>query len=201
MKTIKNILPTSVLFFLVLAVLCGVIYTGIVTGVAETLFPYHANGSVIEINGKKYGCALLGQQYTDAGHMWGRVMNLDVTTYKDKDGRALMYAEPSDINPSGPEYKALIAERLNKLRAADPDLDVTTVPIDLITCSGSGLDPDISPAAAEYQVPRIAGATGRSEDEIRDIIRKCSTGRFLGIFGEKTVNVLKVNLTLDGILK
>lgn len=94
-----------------------------------------------------------------------------------------------------------MTERVKKLRAADPDMDETAVPVDLVTCSGSGLDPHISPAVAEYQVSRIAKSNDMANDEVRKIIQKCTNGRFLGIFGEKTVNVLKVNLMLDGILK
>ena len=94
-----------------------------------------------------------------------------------------------------------MAERVEKLRAADPDMDETAVPVDLVTCSGSGLDPHISPAAAEYQVVRIAKANDMTEDEVREIIQNCTDGRFLGIFGEETVNVLEVNLMLDGILE
>ena len=98
-------------------------------------------------------------------------------------------------------YAQLVAERVEKLRAADPDMDETAVPVDLVTCSGSGLDPHISPAAAEYQVARIAKANDMTEDEVREIIQNCTDGRFLSIFGEETVNVLEVNLMLDGILE
>lgn len=201
MKTLKNILPKAAVIFLTFTLLCGVIYTGVVTGIAQLIFPKQANGSIIEVNGEKYGCELLGQQYTDDGHMWGRIMNIDVATYKDENGKMLMYASPSNLSPAGDEFKALVAERVEKLRAANPDMDETAVPVDLVTCSGSGLDPDISPAAAEYQITRIANASGKTESEVREIVSKCTTGKFLGIFGEKTVNVLKVNLMLDGILK
>ncbi|MGN8801385.1 potassium-transporting ATPase subunit KdpC [Candidatus Merdisoma sp. HCP28S3_D10] len=180
--------------------LCGVIYTGVVTGIAQLIFSDNANGSIIEVDGKKYGCELLGQQYTDESHMWGRVMNIDVSTYTDENGKELMYAAPSNISPASEEYAQLVAERVEKLRAADPDMDETAVPVDLVTCSGSGLDPHISPAAAEYQVARIAKANDMTDDEVRKIIRKYTDGRFLGIFGEETVNVLEVNLMLDGIL-
>lgn len=94
-----------------------------------------------------------------------------------------------------------MAERVEKLRAANPDMGDTAIPVDLVTCSGSGLDPHISPAAAEYQVARLAKANDRTEDEIRDIIKTCTDGKFLGVFGEETVNVLEFNLRLDGILK
>ncbi len=201
MKIFKSTFPKALIIFFIFFFVCGILYTGIVTGLAQLLFPDKANGSIIEIDGKKYGSELLGQQYTDDAHMWGRIMNIDVSTYKDKDGNALMYAFPSNLFPVGKEYEELVAERIEKLRAANPDMDETAIPVDLVTCSGSGLDPHISPAAAEYQVARIAGANDMTEEEVREVIEKCTKGRFLGIFGEETVNVLEVNLMLDGILK
>ena len=139
-------------------------------------------------------------------------MNIDVSTYTDENGKALMYAAPSNLSPASEEYAQLVAERVEKLRNANPEMDETAVPVDLVTCSGSGLDPHISPAAAEYQVARIAKANDMNEmlsytqkhmaeDEVREIIQNCTNGRFLGIFGEETVNVLEVNLMLDGILE
>lgn len=201
MKTLKSVLPKALIIFLIFTFVCGILYTGIVTGLAQLLFPEKANGSIIEVDGKKYGCELLGQQYTDDAHMWGRIMNIDVSTYRDEDGNILMYAGPSNLSPASEEYESLVAERVEKLRTANPDMDETAVPVDLVTCSGSGLDPDISPAAAEYQVARIAKARGTTEEEVRTVIDKCTSGRFLGIFGEETVNVLKVNLMLDGVLE
>lgn len=200
MKTLKTVLPRAGAIFLIFALLCGVVYTGVITGVAQLFFPNQANGSIIEVNGVRYGSELLAQSYTDDGHMWGRVMKLDVTTFHDESGKALLYAAPSNLSPASEEYAQLIAERVSRLRAADPAMDETAIPVDLVTCSGSGLDPDISPAAAEYQVARIAAARGISEDSVRQIVADCTTGKLLGLFGEKTVNVLKVNLMLDGIL-
>ena len=111
-----------------------------------------------------------------------------------------MALTPSNLSPASEEYDALVKERAEKLREANPDMDETAIPVDLVTCSGSGLDPHISSAAAEYQVARIAKANDMTEDEVREIIKKCTDGKFLGVFGEETVNVLKVNLMLDGIL-
>lgn len=187
--------------FLIFTIICGVIYTLLVTALSQLLFPYQANGSIIEIEGKKYGSELLGQYYTDEGHMWGRIMNLDVSTYKNENGEILMYAAPSNLSPASEEYKELVEERIVMLKEANPDMEEEAVPVDLVTCSGSGLDPHISPAAAEYQVKRIADVRGISEEEVRDIVKQCTEGRLLGILGEKTVNVLKVNLMLDGILQ
>lgn len=201
MREMKSILSRAVSIFFVFTLLCGVLYTGVVTGAAQLLFPEKANGSIIEVDGKQYGCELLGQQYTDNAHLWGRIMNLDVSTFRDENGKPLLYAAPSNLSPASEEYASLVAERVEKLRAADPDMDEAAIPVDLATCSGSGLDPHISPAAAEYQVPRIAQARDMTEDQVREVIAACTQGRFLGLLGEETVNVLEVNLTLDGILK
>lgn len=201
MKTLKEVLPRAAIIFVIFAILTGLVYTGVLTGIGQLIFPNQANGSIIEIDGKKYGSALLGQQYTDEAHMWGRIMNIDVSTYTDEEGNPLLYAGPSNKTPAGEELEALVAERVEKLRAANPDMGDTAIPVDLVTCSGSGLDPHISPAAAEYQVARLAKANDRTEDEIRDIIKTCTDGKFLGVFGEETVNVLEFNLRLDGILK
>ena len=200
MERIKELIPRALLIFLFFTLLCGVAYTGVVTIAAQLIFPDKANGSLIEVDGKKYGCELLGQQYTDAEHMWGRIMNVDISTYKDENGKTLMYAAPSNLSPASDEFEDLVAERVKMIREANPDMDETSIPVDLVTCSGSGLDPHISPAAAEYQVARVAKANDMTEDEVRAIIKQCTDGRFLGIFGEETVNVLKVNLMLDGIL-
>ena len=200
MKTMKDILLRAAGLFLIFTLLCGVFYTGAVTGFAQVLFPQKANGSMIEIGGVKYGSELLGQYYTDDAHFWGRIMNLDVTTYRDGEGNILMYSAPSNLSPTSAEYAALVAERVEKIQKSNPIMKDTAIPVDLVTCSGSGLDPHISPAAAEYQVTRVATASGKSEQEVREIIAKCTDGQFLGLFGEKIVNVLKVNLMLDGIL-
>lgn len=201
MKTLKQVLPRAAVIFLIFTLLCGLVYTLVVTGIAQLIFPNQANGSIIEVDGKKYGSALLGQQYTDDAHMWGRIMNIDVSTYQDENGNTLLYSAPSNLSPAGEEFEELVAERVEKIRAAHPEKAGVPVPVDLVTASGSGLDPHISPAAAEYQVERLAKANNKSADDIRTIIEKCTDGRFLGVLGEETVNVLKVNLMLDGILE
>ncbi len=203
MKTttkIMKLLPRSALFLLIFILICGVLYTGVVTGIAQVFFPDKANGSIIEVDGKKYGSELLAQQYTDDAHMWGRIMKLDVSTYTDEEGNRLLYSAPSNLSPASQEYEALVAERVEKIKAAHPEKKDTPIPVDLVTGSGSGLDPHISLAAAEYQVERLARENGITEDAVREIIERCTQHRFLGIFGEETVNVLKVNLMLDGIL-
>lgn len=200
MKTIKSIAPKALTFLLMLTLLCGAVYPLAVTGISQLFFPNQANGSIIEVNGKKYGSELLAQQFTGNKYMWGRIMNLDVTTYKDKSGKVLMYAQPSNLSPTSAKYKQLVSERIAKIKAANPENKNVPIPEDLVTCSGSGLDPDISPAAAQYQVERIAKARGISADKVNEIVLKYTNRKLLGIFGEETVNVLKVNLALDGIL-
>ena len=200
MKIIKSVLPKALLIFLIFTIICGVFYTGAVTVFAQFVFPEKANGSIIEVDGKKYGSELLGQKYSDNSHMWGRIMYIDVSTYKDKDGNPVMYATPSNLSPTSEEYSQLAKERIEMIRQANPDMDEASVPVDLVTCSGSGLDPHISPAAAKYQVARIAKENNMSEDDVLSIIEKCTDKKFLGFFGEDSVNVLKVNLILDRIL-
>lgn len=197
----KKILLRAGGMLLAMMVLCGFLYTILVTGIGNLLFPKQAGGSVIEVGGKTYGSELLGQQFTDAEHLWGRIMNVDVNSFTDENGEPVMYAWASNLSPASEEYEALVAKRVAALRAANPAMDEKDIPVDLVTCSGSGLDPDISPAAAEFQVARIAEARGISEDEVRDAISRATTGRALGVFGEPRVNVLKVNLILDGILE
>lgn len=201
MKEIKQITKKALSMLIVFTVLCGIAYTGVITGAAELIFPHQSNGSIIEVNGVRYGSELLGQQYNDERHMWGRIMNLDVSTYQDENGEPLMYATPSNLSPASEEYQQLVAQRVDMIRQANPDMKETAIPVDLVTCSGSGLDPHISKAAANYQVARIAKENQMSEQEVQEIIDKCTQGKFLGVFGEETVNVLKVNLMLDGILE
>lgn len=194
----KGIASRALGVFALFTIVCGLGYTLVVTGVAQLAFPYQANGSLITVDGKVVGSELIGQNFDDEAHMWGRIQNVSIV--EGEDGELMAYGTPSNLSPASEEYRQLVDARVKKIRAANPDADMDAVPVDLVTCSGSGLDPEISPDAAEYQVPRLAKATGKSEDEVRDIIAACTKGRFLGVFGEPTVNVLKVNLMLDGAL-
>lgn len=197
----KKILLHAGGMLVLMMVLCGFAYTLLITGVGQLLFPHQANGSVIEVDGRTYGSELLGQEFTGPEYLWGRIMNIDVDSFTDGNGERVMYAWASNLSPASPEYEALVAERVAALRAANPAMGDAPIPVDLVTCSGSGLDPDISPAAAEYQAARIAAARGISETEVRAAIDAATSGRLLGVFGEPRVNVLKVNLILDGILE
>ncbi len=194
----KGVASRALGVFALFTVVCGLGYTLVVTGIAQVAFPYQANGSLIKVDDKIVGSELIGQNFEDEDHMWGRIQNVSVV--EDENGELMAYSAPSNLSPASEEYQELVDARAEKIRAANPDADMDAVPVDLVTCSGSGLDPEISPDAAEYQVPRLAKATGKSEDEVREIIAQCTKGRFLGVFGEPTVNVLKVNLMLDGTL-
>ena len=201
MQLVKSVWKKALGALLLLTIVCGLLYPLVVTGISQLFFPNQANGSIIEVNGKKYGSALLAQQFTGNQYLWGRIMNLDTKTFTDSDGKPMMYAQPSNLSPASAEYKKLVQERVKKIQDADPAEKGVPIPEDLVTCSGSGLDPHISPAAAEYQVSRVAAARKISQQKVRDLIAKYSGGKFLGVFGENTVNVLEVNLALDGILK
>lgn len=201
MKTIKDVIPRALACVVIFTVVCGVLYTAAVTAIAQVAFPEKANGSIIEVDGKKYGCELLGQQFSDGDHMWGRIMNVDTGTFVDDEGNAMMYSFPSNISPASEEYGELVAQRVEMIKEAHPEKGDEPIPSDLVTCSGSGLDPDISAAAAQYQVERLAQNNNMTTEEVEEIIEKCTNHKFLGVFGEETVNVLKVNLMLEGILE
>ena len=194
----KGVASRALGVFALFTVVCGLGYTLVVTGIAQVAFPYQANGSLIKVDDKIVGSELIGQNFEDEDHMWGRIQN--VTIVEVEDGGLMAYGAPSNLSPASEEYRQLVDARVERIRSSNPDAGMDAVPVDLVTCSGSGLDPEISPDAAEYQVPRLAKATGKSEDEVREIIAQCTKGRFLGVFGEPTVNVLKVNLMLDGEL-
>lgn len=187
-------------FILVFMIICGLIYPVFITGASQLLFKEKENGSIIEVNGKKYGSVLLAQEFTGDEYLWGRVMNLDTSTFTNENGEVLMYAAPSNLSPASEEYEKLVSERIEKIKASNPDKKDEPIPVDLVTSSGSGLDPHISVVAAEYQVERIAKARNISTDEVEQIIEKYTKGRTFGVFGEETVNVLQVNLALDGKL-
>lgn len=191
----KKAIAPALKVFAFFTVVCGLVYTLVVTGVAQLVFPHQANGSVIDTDEGHYS-ELIGQSYSDPAHLWGRPVSYSTV---EVDGETLAYAAGSNLSPASEEYAQIVDERVERLVAANPDAQ-GPVPVDLVTESGSGLDPHISVAAAEWQVPRLAQATGRSEDEVRAIIEQCTTHKLLGLFGEDVVNVLDVNLMLDGQL-
>ena len=201
MKTVKSVIPKMLGFFLVMLVITSLVYPAVITAAARAVFPDQATGSIIVGNdGKRYGSELLAQEFTGENYMWGRIMNVDTATFIGEDGEPLLYSWASNKSPAGEELEALVAERVKRLRAANPEQGDEPIPVDLVTRSGSGLDPDISPAAAEYQVQRIADARGIRPEDVPAVVDRYTTGRTFGLFGEPRVNVLKVNLALDGKL-
>lgn len=200
MKSVKILLKQTAMFILITTIVCGVIYPLAVTGISQLFFKDKANGSIIEVDGKQYGSKLLGQKFTGDKYLWGRVMYDNTGTYQDEEGNALYYAGPSNLTPASEDYRSLITERVEAMKASNPGMINQKVPVDLVTGSGSGLDPHISVAAAMYQVDRIAKVRSISTEQVEDIINQYTTGKLLGVLGEKVVNVLEVNLALDGIL-
>ena len=200
MKQVK-IWGSAALLFLVTTVLCGVVYTAVCTGVAQIFFPYQANGSIIDVDGTKYGSELVGQEFHDQDHMWGRLTNANVSAFTDDEGNPVMWYGPSNLSPASDDFAATVQARIDEIHAAHPEKGDEPIPSDLVTNSGSGFDPHISPTAAEYQVERLAKNTGKTPSEIRAIIEQCTEQPQFGILGDARVNVLKVNLMLDGILQ
>jgi K+-transporting ATPase ATPase C chain len=185
MKAFVRALRPALISFAAFSLLFGVAYTGLVTAVAQLAFPQKANGSIVTetlADGTKKACgsALIAQSFTKSGYLIGRP------------------AGTSNLSPAGEKQRSLVAERASYWHSLDP-LNAAAIPPDLLTASGSGVDPNISPEAAEYQVARIARSRGVSETSVRDAIARNTSGRFLGVFGERAVNVLKVNLSLGGL--
>lgn len=184
--TIRNSLMTLLLF----TVLTGIAYPLVVTGIAQIAFPHQANGSIIIKNGKAVGSGLLGQQFDDPKYFWGR---LSATAPYPYNGGS---SGGSNLGQNNPDLLKAVQARVDALRAADPG-NQAKIPVDLVTASGSGLDPHISPAAAEYQLLRVARVRGLDESAMREMISHHTQGRWLGAFGEPVVNVLNLNLALD----
>lgn len=189
-------LRPALVAFLTLSVLTGLAYPLLVTGLAKAIFPRKAEGSLLRKEGKVIGSELIGQSFTDPGHFWGRP-----SATVGPDGKPLPYnggnSGGSNLAPSNPDLGKAVAERVAALRAADPDT-AGPVPVDLVTASASGLDPHISPAAALFQVHRVAKVRGLDEAKVRVLVAIHSEPPQLGILGDARVNVLKLNLALDG---
>lgn len=189
MKT--SLRPVFVLF-IALTVVTGVIYPVVVTAVGHVAFADQAAGSLIENNGKVVGSALIGQQFDAPGYLWGRLSATTPFPYNAQNSSA------SNIGPTNPALADEVKGRLSALHDADPT-NTAPVPVDLVTSSGSGLDPQITPAAAQYQAARVAKARGLTVDQVNDIITRNTDGRQFGILGEPRVNVLQANLALDAL--
>lgn len=199
MKTFLNTyIRPAIVMTLLLTVLTGFIYPGIVTGLAQLLFPNQANGSLHYVNGKPVGSDLIGQYWTSARYFHGRP-----SATVNPNGTPSPYeADNSGASNLGPTSATLIQtvqQRVAALKKENPNAPSGPVPVDLVTASASGLDPDISIAAALYQVPRIAQVRGLSQDAVKQLVMNHVQGRFLWVFGEPYINVLNLNLALDAL--
>lgn len=187
---IKHLKPAIILFVL-LSVLTGVLYPAIVTGLAQLLFPHQANGSFMtDRDGKPTGSSLIGQPFSSPGHFWGRPSATGPFPYNAGASSG------SNLGPTNPALVDVVKARIQALKIADPD-NKASIPVDLITASGSGLDPHISPAAADYQINRVAKARNMKPEKLRALIDANTESRQWSLLGEQRVNVLLLNLAMD----
>ena len=188
----KSILRPAITLLLVMTVLLGIVYPFLVTGVAQAIFPAQAAGSLLVENGKVVGSRLIGQPFSDAKDFWSRPSASRPQPYNGLDSTG------SNLGPLNPALTDAVKARVAALHAADP-ADTAPVPVDLVTASASGLDPDISLAAAYYQAGRVARARGLPLARVRALIAAHAKGRLLGVLGEPRINVLELNLALDDL--
>ena len=184
-------LRAALVSLIALTIVTGVIYPVVVTVIAQVVFPHQANGSLIVKDGKVVGSELIGQPFDDPKYFWGRPSATSPFAYN------AAASSGSNLSPTNPALVKAVQDRVNALRAADPG-NTAPVPVDLVTASGSGLDPHISPAAALYQVNRVAKARKLPPDAVRVLVERHIEGRQFGFLGEPRVNVLALNLALDG---
>src|SRR5581483_3141855 len=195
MAMMKQLRPALV-SLAVLSVITGLLYPAVMTLIAQVLFPYQANGSLITRNGKVVGSALIGQNFDDPKYFWGRLSATNPVPYTAFNSDKLTGSSGSNYGPLNPTLLQAVRARIEALKAADPG-NTAPIPVDLVTASGSGLDPQISPAAAKYQVNRVAKARGLDPARVQQIVDQFTEGRTFGLLGEPRVNVLQLNLALD----
>jgi potassium-transporting ATPase KdpC subunit len=191
-RTFAGVFNPALRVFVLLSIVCGLLYPLLVTAIAQIVFPHEANGSLVEQKGKVVGSELIGQPFSDPRYLWGRPSATSPQPYNAVNSGG------SNLGPTNPALADAVKSRIEALRAANP-AQTGPVPQDLVTASASGLDPHISPEAAAYQIARIASVRGLPVEQVRAIIAKHTQGPDLGIFGETRVNVLQVNLELDAL--
>lgn len=189
LTTLLKQMKIALCLLLFFTLLTGIIYPALVTVIAQLVFPWQANGSLIEHNGTTVGSYLIGQSFTDPSFFWGRPSDTEPMPYNAS------YSHGSNQGPNDPTFLMTLQNRIMTIKHADPN-NAGLIPVDLVTASGSGLDPDISPASADYQVARIAQARNIPESDIRQLIMQATQKRFLNILGEPRVNVLQLNIAL-----
>lgn len=194
----KTLIRAALMSLLCLTLTTGVVYPLAVTGIAQAIFPAQANGSLITRNGAPVGSDLIGQSFDDPKYFWGRLSATGPVPYTAFNPDTLTGSSGSNLGPYSPALKDAAMARLEALREADPG-NTAPVPVDLVTASGSGLDPQISPEAAAYQAPRVARARGLDPARVGELVRQYTEGRTLGLLGEPRVNVLRLNLALDAL--
>ncbi|KJJ96421.1 potassium-transporting ATPase subunit C [Burkholderiaceae bacterium 26] len=185
-----GLLRAALAVFIGLSLITGVLYPVVVTGIGKAMFPAQAGGSIIERNGKAVGSSLIGQNFESPEYFWGRISATAPNAYNAQASSG------SNLGPSNPALTEAAKARIAALKAADPT-NSAPIPADLVTASASGLDPQISPAAAAYQVERVARARHLSTELVKKAVAENTKGPILGVFGEPTVNVLELNLALD----
>lgn len=191
---IRNQCVTALLMILLLTIITGVAYPCLITGLSQLFFPNQANGSLIVRDGKVVGSSLIGQSFDKPQYLWGRLSATSLMPYNAASSSG------SNLGPSNVSLIDAAKARIEALRMFDPK-NTAPIPVDLVTSSGSGLDPHVSLAGAYYQVPRIAKARGMSEEAVKTVIHGNTKGRLFGFIGEPVVNVLKANLDLDSLKK
>jgi K+-transporting ATPase ATPase C chain len=195
-RSAVHVLRPAFVMLVAMTVITGIFYPAVVTAVAQTVFPSQANGSMIVVDGETVGSSLIGQYFDEPQYFWGRPSNaVSSAAPSGYDGTA---SAGSNLAPTSKQLIDTISARVDAERAANGG---GAVPVDLVTSSASGLDPDISPAAAEYQVARVAKARGMTEEQVRAYVARHTEQPFLGFLGEPRVHVLELNLDLDGLLK
>ena len=196
----------AVLVTVVLMLICGLLFPCLLTGLSSVIFPHQADGSLITVNGMAVGAEHVGQEFTQDCYMWSRPSAYHYNVYTEsEDGRKYyndgtesggLASGSNNYAPSNPALVERVEADMEAFLEKNPGIKREDIPTDLLTASGSGLDPHISPASAQIQLPRIAQASGLSEESLQEIVKRNTTGKLLGVFGEETVNVLKVNIEI-----